>query len=143
MRQISAKVARAGLEGLYGVAEQQGGGSGDTQKKLDVVAVGDAESQLLHLCGFAAAQQEMAVWVCFGAANSSPAATACHQATGMTTVRHQRIGPADLSTAVKLPRNTPCTVKATMMLQNRIALRTERHHEVCPVIKPKCDSAGQ
>jgi hypothetical protein len=39
VRQIAAKVARAGLEGLYGVAEQQGGGSGDTQKKLDVVAV--------------------------------------------------------------------------------------------------------
>jgi fructose-1,6-bisphosphatase len=39
VKQISAKVARAGLEGLYGVAEQQGGGSGDTQKKLDVVAV--------------------------------------------------------------------------------------------------------
>lgn len=38
VRQIAAKVARAGLEGLYGVAEQQGGGSGDTQKKLDVVA---------------------------------------------------------------------------------------------------------
>lgn len=39
VRQIAAKVARAGLEGLYGVAEKQGGGSGDTQKKLDVIAV--------------------------------------------------------------------------------------------------------
>lgn len=38
VRQIAAKAARAGLEGLYGVAEQQGGGSGDTQQKLDVVA---------------------------------------------------------------------------------------------------------
>ena len=37
---ISSKVARAGLEGLFGVALQQGGGSGDKQKKLDVVAVG-------------------------------------------------------------------------------------------------------
>lgn len=39
VRQIAAKVARAGLEGLYGVAEQQGDGSGDTQKKLDIIAV--------------------------------------------------------------------------------------------------------
>jgi hypothetical protein len=39
VKQIAAKVARAGLEGLYGVAAQQRGGSGDTQKKLDVVAV--------------------------------------------------------------------------------------------------------
>lgn len=39
VKQIAGKVSRAGLEGLFGVAEQQGGGSGDTQKKLDVVAV--------------------------------------------------------------------------------------------------------
>ncbi|WIA42003.1 hypothetical protein OEZ86_009300 [Tetradesmus obliquus] len=38
VKQIAGKVSRAGLEGLFGVAEQQGGGSGDTQKKLDVVA---------------------------------------------------------------------------------------------------------
>lgn len=38
-KQIAAKIARAGLEGLYGVAEQQGRGSGDVQKTLDVVAV--------------------------------------------------------------------------------------------------------
>jgi fructose-1,6-bisphosphatase len=38
-KQIAGKVSRAGLEGLFGVAEQQGAGSGDTQKKLDVVAV--------------------------------------------------------------------------------------------------------
>jgi fructose-1,6-bisphosphatase len=39
VKQIAGKVSRAGLEGLFGVAEQQGGGSGDTQKKLDVIAV--------------------------------------------------------------------------------------------------------
>lgn len=39
VKQVAGKVARAGLEGLFGVAEQQGGGSGDTQKKLDVLAV--------------------------------------------------------------------------------------------------------
>lgn len=39
VKHIAAKVSRAGLEGLYGTAEQQGGGSGDVQKKLDVVAV--------------------------------------------------------------------------------------------------------
>jgi fructose-1,6-bisphosphatase len=37
---IAGKVARAGLEGLMGVAANQtGAGSGDVQKKLDVVAV--------------------------------------------------------------------------------------------------------
>lgn len=45
VKQISSKVARAGLEGLYGTAEQQGGGSGDTQKKLDVVAVRSPSSR--------------------------------------------------------------------------------------------------
>jgi fructose-1,6-bisphosphatase len=39
VKQIAGKVSRAGLEGLFGEAEQQGGGSRDTQKKLDVVAV--------------------------------------------------------------------------------------------------------
>lgn len=39
-KQIASKVSRAGLEGLYGTADQQqGAGSGDVQKKLDVVAV--------------------------------------------------------------------------------------------------------
>jgi len=38
IKMISAKVARAGLEGLFGMAQQQGGGGGDKQKKLDVVA---------------------------------------------------------------------------------------------------------
>ena len=43
IKMISAKVARAGLEGLFGMAQQQGGGSGDKQKKLDVVAVSGRE----------------------------------------------------------------------------------------------------
>jgi fructose-1,6-bisphosphatase len=51
VKQIAAKVARAGLEGLYGVAEQQGGGSGDTKKKLDVVAVSVSFGQAARLSG--------------------------------------------------------------------------------------------
>jgi fructose-1,6-bisphosphatase len=39
VKMIASKVARAGLEGLFGYAQHQGGGSGDKQKKLDVVAV--------------------------------------------------------------------------------------------------------
>jgi hypothetical protein len=39
IKAIATRVARAGLEGLYGVARTTGG-SGDAQKKLDVVAVG-------------------------------------------------------------------------------------------------------
>jgi fructose-1,6-bisphosphatase len=50
VKQIASKVARAGLEGLFGVAEQQGGGSGDTQKKLDVVAVSISLLQLIQSC---------------------------------------------------------------------------------------------
>ncbi len=43
IKQIGSKVARAGIENLYGLAAQKGGpvGSGDTQKKLDVVAVSE------------------------------------------------------------------------------------------------------
>eukprot|EP00878_Enallax_costatus_P011202 GHUV01011698.1.p1 GENE.GHUV01011698.1~~GHUV01011698.1.p1 ORF type:complete len:217 (+),score=52.76 GHUV01011698.1:476-1126(+) len=42
-------MSRAGLEGLYGVAAHQGGGSGDTQKKLDVVA-NDIMKAVLATC---------------------------------------------------------------------------------------------
>jgi fructose-1,6-bisphosphatase len=47
VKQIAGKVSRAGLEGLFGIAEQQGGGSGDTQKKLDVVAVSCQQLQVV------------------------------------------------------------------------------------------------
>ena len=49
VKQIAGKVSRAGLEGLYGIAEQQGGGSGDTQKKLDVVAVSNSQGELYFI----------------------------------------------------------------------------------------------
>lgn len=39
VKAIASRVARAGLEGLYG-ATAGSNASGDTQKKLDVVAVG-------------------------------------------------------------------------------------------------------
>jgi fructose-1,6-bisphosphatase len=40
VKQIASQVARAGLDGLLGITEAQGANaSGDTQKKLDVVAV--------------------------------------------------------------------------------------------------------
>lgn len=38
VKAIASRVARAGIEGLYGAAGTTGGG-GDAQKKLDVVAV--------------------------------------------------------------------------------------------------------
>ncbi|KIY93033.1 fructose-1,6-bisphosphatase I [Monoraphidium neglectum] len=49
IKAIATRVARAGLEGLYGVAGTTGG-SGDAQKKLDVVA-NDIMKAQLAACG--------------------------------------------------------------------------------------------